>query len=115
MQITSLENPSLRAVNRDRNYWREVIDVWKESNERPKNFCERMNIKIGTFSHWRGVFAKENRSKENKFIPLEIISPAINKQESFAIECPSGHKIVFSSAIKSDQAQQIFKLLGLIL
>lgn len=115
MQIPSLENPSSRAASRDKNYWREMIDAWKKSNERPKDFCARMGIKIGTFAHWRGVFAKENKLKESKFIPLEIISPTPDTLENFTIECPSGHKIIFPPAIKPAQAQQIFKLLGLIL
>ena len=114
MQITSLENPSSRAASHDKNYWREMIEVWKKSNERPKDFCARMNIKIGTFSHWRGIFEKEKKFKETKFIPLEMISPTQTTLENFVIECPSGHKIIFRSAINPVQAQQIFKLLGLM-
>ncbi len=114
MQMTSLENQSTRAANHDKNYWREIIDTWKKSNEHPKVFCARMNIKIGTFAHWRGIFSKENRLKESKFIPLEIISPVSDTLDNFVIECPSGHKIIFPSAIKPVQAQHIFKLLGLI-
>ena len=114
MQMTPLEKLSSRAANHDKNYWREIIDTWKKSNEHPKVFCARMNIKIGTFAHWRGIFAKENKPKENKFIPLEIISPIQDSFENFVIECPSGHKVIFPLAIKSVQAQQIFKLLGLI-
>lgn len=115
MQITSLENPSSRAASHDKNYWRGMVEAWKKSNERPKDFCARMNIKIGTFAHWRGIFSKESNLKESKFIPLEIILPAPDILENFVIECPSGHKIIFCSAIKQAQAQQIFKLLGLIL
>lgn len=85
MQNTSFENPSSRAASHDKNYWREMIDAWKKSKERPKDFCAQMNIKIGTFAHWRGIFAKENKVKESKFISLEIISPNQDALENFII------------------------------
>ena len=115
MQMTTNENQSSRAPNRDKNYWQEVIAAWQKSNEHPTDFCARMNIKIGTFTHWRGIFTKENKKRENKFIALQVTSPIQAKLEHFMIECPSGHKVVFASAIKTEQAQQIFKLLGLII
>jgi hypothetical protein len=54
---------------------RELIASWENSNESQKDFCMRMIIKLGTFSHWRGVFAKENQKSENKFIGLQVITP----------------------------------------
>jgi hypothetical protein len=44
-----------------------------KSNESQKDFCARMNIKLGTFAHWRGVFTKEKMQNENKFIDLKVI------------------------------------------
>lgn len=114
MQITSFENKVERAQNHDKNYWRELIASWKNSNESQKDFCKRMNIKLGTFAHWRGVFTKENQKSENKFIGLQVISPTQAKANHFTIECPSGHKIIFSSDVNPAQTQQIFKCLGLI-
>ena len=114
MQIPSIETQSPRAANHDKNYWREIITTWQKSKEHPKDFCAQMNIKIATFTHWRGVFAKEHKQKENKFIPLQMAVPAQDKEEQFMIECPSGHKIIFASGVKSEQALQLFKLLGLI-
>ena len=111
----SIENSSTRAIGRDKNYWREMITAWQNSNEKPRNFCARMNIKIGTFAHWRGVFSTKNKKNENRFIELKVTAPTpLEKLDQFTIECPSGHKIIFPSALKTEQAQQIFKLLGLV-
>lgn len=114
MQNLSIENQAIRAVNRDQNYWREVITAWEKSGEYQKDFCTRMNIKIGTFAHWRGVFSKENKKLENKFIELRVTKKPPEKLDQFVIECPSGHKIIYSSSLQTEQGEIIFKMLGLI-
>ena len=117
MQITSFEAQSARAKNRNKNYWRELIAVWQKSNESQKDFCARMKIKVGTFAHWRGVFTKENNRSDNRFIDVRVTAPVqekIGHVDHFTIECPSGHKITFSSKLNPEEAQPIFKLLGLI-
>ena len=113
MQNISINNQTSRAISRDKNYWREVITAWQRSDEHPRDLCARMNIKIGTFAHWRSVFNKEDKKKENKFIELQVTRPTQETLDPFIIECPTGHKIVFASVLKMEQAQQIFKLLGL--
>lgn len=113
MQSIAIETQKTRAVSQNRKYWLEIISNWQKSNEHPKTFCERMNIKLGTFAHWRGIFSKENKLKENKFIEVQV-TPAQEKLTEMIIECPSGHKIIFTSAVKAEEAQQLFKLLGLI-
>ena len=114
MQTPSFESHSTRVINADRQYWRELIDAWQKSNESQKDFCTRMNIKVGTFAHWRGIFTKENKRNSNKFINVQVIPTLGDKVDCFTIECPTGHKIIFSVASNLDQAKEIFKLLGLI-
>lgn len=113
MQNISIENPTIRAASRDKNYWREMVTNWQKSNENPKDFCKKMNIKLGTFDHWRGVFKKEEKCHANKFIELKVETRP-KQLDKLVIECPSGHKIIFTSALKMDEAQEMFKLLGLI-
>lgn len=113
MQSIGIENQKTRAVSRNRNYWHEIITSWQKSNEHPKTFCERMNIKLGTFVHWKGVFSKENKQKENKFIEVQVTEQVQEKLAELTIECPSGHKIIFTAAVKVEQVRQLFKLLGL--
>jgi uncharacterized protein YllA (UPF0747 family) len=114
MQHETIRNQTKRAACHDKKYWQEVITSWQKSGESQKNFCARMNIKMGTFFHWRNIFAKGVKKSKNKFIELQVAQEYPEKLENFIIECPSGHKIVFSSLLQLDQAEKLFKLLGLV-
>ena len=114
MQISSREASQVRAASQDKNYWIEMVTAWQKSNEHPKYFCERMNIKLATFAHWRGVFKKEIQQNKNKFIELQVTNSIADKLPEFVIEYPAGQKIVFTSEIKIQQIKQILQLLGLI-
>ena len=113
MQTTLNDNQKQKAKNRSQNDWRELIASWQKSNESPKEFCARRNIHIGTFAHWRGVFKKEKHPQENQFVELTVI-PEEENLNQLTIACPTGHKIIFSSALKAEEAKSVFKLLGLI-
>jgi hypothetical protein len=110
MQTIPIEaKKTKKAASRNKGYWREIVTTWQKSNDHPKDFCAKMNIKPGTFNYWRGIF-----KKESKFIEVEITPPA-SHLEQFIIECPSGHKVILTSVSEIDQAQAIFKLLGMTL
>jgi len=111
MQVATPRNPRPKAANKDKSYWREVVATWQNSNEHPKEFCAKMNINIGTFAHWRGVFKKENKSQENNFFELKVTRPT-QVLENCIIECPTGHKIIFTSNL--EEMKTMLKLLGLI-
>jgi hypothetical protein len=113
MQPVFIENQKRKAPSQDQNYWRELINKFEKSGEHPKDFCARMDIKLGTLSHWRYFFRKEKKSKENKFVEIKV-TPKEKLLEQFSIECPTGHKIIFSQSLKMDEAQVILKLLGLV-
>lgn len=113
MQNHQVENSNIRTIGRGRDYWRELIAVWQQSNEHPRDFCVRMNVKIGTFAHWRGIFSKEQKPRPNKFIELQVSHPIKSIATCFTIECPSGHKITFPAGLKKDEVQQILAILGL--
>ena len=110
MQEIKIEKPK-KAASKKRDYWEGVVDEWKQSNERQEIFCGRKGIKIGTFTHWRSVFSRENKQKGNKFIPVKIISTDSARVESFTIETPTGYKITIPFVL--DTAKQLFALLGI--
>jgi hypothetical protein len=70
-----------------------------------------MNINIGTFAYWRGVFKKENKAQANNFFELKI-QPSAQVLQRCIIECPTGHKIIFTSCL--EEIKRMLKLLGLI-
>jgi hypothetical protein len=113
MHIAS-ENSSTspKAANRDKSQWREIVTQWQKSNEHPKDFCAKVGINVGTLAHWRGVFKKENKPQENKFIEVKVM-PTAQALERCVIECPTGHKIVFTASL--EEIKTVFKLLGLII
>jgi hypothetical protein len=111
MQALTIETQKGRkAASRDKNYWRELVTTWQKNNEHPKDFCARIDIKLGTFLYWRGIFKKKYK-QGNKFIELEI-TPKARNLEQIVIKCPSDHKIILPSALKIEQTQVLFKLLG---
>jgi hypothetical protein len=111
MQIAAASVIRKKAANKDKFYWREVIADWQKSNEHQKDYCARMNINVGTFAHWRGVFKKENKSQANNFFELKV-TPSTQVIEKCIIECPTGHKIIFSSNL--EEMKTMLRLLGLI-
>ena len=111
MQPLLIQSPRKKAPSRNKNYWQEIINVWEQSGEHPNDFCARMNIKTGTLSHWRNVFKKEKKVRENKFIELKV-KPKENLLEKIVIECPSGHRISLCGTL--DEARSMFEILGLI-
>lgn len=109
-QIEELE----KTISRGRDYWLNIIDEWSKSNESQKTFCKRLEIKLATFTYWRGIFAKENKPKENKFIALKITERNSERLAQFIIKCPSGHEMTFLPGNNLEQTQQVLKLLGVI-
>jgi hypothetical protein len=101
-----------RAASRDRTFWQEIVKEFTSSNEKAKDFCESRDIKLGTLSHWRGVFKKENTIQANKFIEVKV-TQSDKTPINFTIECPGGHKIIFG-AIALEEAKNMLKLLGII-
>lgn len=99
MQTAISSAPRPKAANKDKSYWREIVTTWQNSNEHQKEFCTRMNINIGTFAHWRGVFKKESKPQGNNFFELKVTPPA-PVLEKCIIECPTGHKIIFNVSLQ---------------
>lgn len=101
-----------RSPHRNKEYWRDKVEEWERSNESQKVFCTRLGIKVGTFTHWRGVFSKkEKQHTANKFIAVKV-APSITRQpEKLTIELPSGHKIIMPLII--EEMEKVFNLLGL--
>jgi hypothetical protein len=97
--------------NRSKATWREIITSWEKSGQNTVDFCERMNINIGTFRHWRTFLNKE--TVKNNFVELKVAASIPEKLSSITIESPSGYKIILPSMMKSE-AIKIFKILGLI-
>jgi hypothetical protein len=51
MQNLSIESYQARSPNRDKNYWREVIETWEKSSEHQKHFCARLPLPCKTKIH----------------------------------------------------------------
>lgn len=111
MQEVQVAHQRKRAKNRNKDYWRAIVEEWQKSNESQKNYCARLGIKVGTFTHWRGVFSKKEKHFKNRFIAVNV-APSITRQlEKLIIELPSGHKIIIP--LITEEIIKIFNLLGL--
>lgn len=92
MQELQVENRRKKAVSRSRDDWQNIIEEWKKSNESQKIFCKRLGIKLGTFTHWRGIILKDNNPKPHKFIPIKMAA-SMSSTQQIIIETPNGFKI----------------------
>ena len=100
-----------KAANKSRSYWQDMVNQWKQSNERQEAFCNRNGIKLGTFTHWRSVFSRETKQKENKFIPVKIIPTETREAEYLTVETPGGFKITLP--FTPDAAKRMLIILGI--
>ena len=108
-----------RAIGKDRAYWSDIIAQWKESNEKQQKFCDRLGIKLGTFSYWRHIFSKDinsakpkgKRKKEINFIPINMGSLK-KESDKIVIKSKNGTKIVISGNPNTELLKAIVNLLG---
>lgn len=109
--MTIPENPvSKRNLPLDMEKWRAIISDWESSKENQKTYCERLGIKLNTFTYVRGKLSQGKTIKPS-FIPITL-TPTDTRSDTVTIENPQGYKLHFSSALSLDRLAKIFKLCG---
>ena len=72
-----------------------LIEKYLSSKSTQKQFCQKENIAVSTFSYWLRHYQRNNQDRrqlEGEFIPLHFTSEnaAIAAQPTFAVEYPNG-------------------------
>ncbi len=121
MQKESTSNlKKKRASNRGRDYWLELIATWEKSGESKQAFCKRLDIRPGTFSHWRYIFSKENKEKKlpaNTFMEIKVkglpSESSLPVVPQITVLLPAGVKVLLPLQIGMEQIAAIFHLIGI--
>lgn len=109
-----------RASNRGRDYWLDLITAWEKSGESKQAFCKRLDIRPGTFSHWRYILSKEDKEKKlpaNAFMEVKVnglpreLSIAMALQITLVL--PTGIKVSLPAQTPIEQMKAIFQLIGI--
>lgn len=109
-----------RASNRGREYWLELIAAWEKSGESKQAFCKRLDIRPGTFSHWRYILSKEHKEKKlpaNTFMEVKVnglsLDSGMHAMLQLSILLPTGIKILLPAHMPVEQMKQILNLLSI--
>ncbi len=121
MQIKNSDNSkNKRASNRGRDYWLELIAAWEKSGESKQAFCKRLDIRPGTFSHWRYILSKENKEKNmshSSFMEVKVngLLPesGMLPMPQLTVQLPMGIRVSLPAHIPIEQMKEIFHLLGI--
>jgi hypothetical protein len=98
-----------------REYWREQIQKWQDSNLSQSLFCSQTGIKLSTFIYWRSLFsASENKNIDN-FVPIKVIKDTnLASDEKIEIKLTSGHIVYLPLKIGINEISKIIQSLGLL-
>ncbi len=105
--------PSLskRAANRQR--WFDRIEAWEQSGLTQKAFCERQQLRLGSFQRWRGIFMRGERPEASSavsFLPVNVAaapasSLALVIDDHLRIEIPAGFDpVILQQVVQALQA-----------
>ena len=61
------------------NYWKGIIDKYRESGLSVAEFCKEHNISTGRFYHWRRRFSNEHCKEDKGFFEVITCSSSANK------------------------------------
>ena len=90
--------PSLSKRVTNRQCWFDRIEDWKQSGLTQKAFCERQQLRLGSFQRWRGIFMRGGRPEASSavsFLPVNVTpAPTSNLalviDDYLRIEIPAG-------------------------
>lgn len=104
-------NPQQETQSK-RDYWRKVCEDWSKSGETQLAYCQRLGIKMNTFTYWRAKFSDKKKSKKTfvKVTPLAL--PSGEQENPIIIQLLSGVKIILPAKIGKDQLSNILEMLG---
>jgi hypothetical protein len=121
MEISPTPNPKISSKAKpallDEKKWLSLIAEWENGDESQREFCERLQINLHTFSYMRSqTLAKKNRP-ENKFIAVKVKEEILGSHSQnnvllMLIESNNGIKIHISLDTADIKILHILKLIG---
>lgn len=98
-----------------REYWRNQIKEWQESNLSQSTFCQQSGIKLSSFVYWRGLLLEPENKNINHFVPIKIVKDLNTKTpvNSIKIKLLTGHVIYLPIEIGMNEIVKLIHSLGL--
>lgn len=94
-------------------YWRKVFEDWLKSGETQPVYCQRLGIKMNTFTYWRAKFSDTNKKSKKTFVKIKPPALLSGEQEKpIIIQLLSGIKIILPAKIDKGQLSNILEILG---
>ncbi len=98
-----------------KDYWHKVCEDWQKSGETQLAYCQRLGIKMNTFTYWRAKFSDTNKKSKETFVKVTPPTlPSIEQEKPIIIQLLSGVKIILPAKIGKDQLSNILEMLGVI-
>jgi hypothetical protein len=97
-----------------REYWKDQIQKWQDSNLSQAKFCSQEGIKLNTFGYWRGIISSSKNNKTKNFASIQIIKDIdLQCDHKIEIKLTSGHVVYLPLKIGIDEISKIIKSFGL--
>jgi hypothetical protein len=102
---------------KQREYWAEHIQDWKQSNLKQQAYCLKTNISYSSFVYWKGVlFPKESQNIRKKFVPVKVTSTdpeIIHASSEIKIQLATGHVVCIPLTMELEKISKLIHLLGI--
>jgi hypothetical protein len=85
---TEESKPGSRRAGRSNKEIKELLQTFEQSGSDIKVFCQAHNIGVSTLQKWKSRYGKKEEAPAatDGFIPLQIVSPALNNAEGLFAE-----------------------------
>lgn len=111
MDIISNNPKPTKQKNLNREEWAILIAEWQAGTESQKDFCERLNLNINTFTYIKGKLAKKNKSA--KFLPVKIVKDTTTHQPILNVILENAKGIKLHINFASDETLiHLLKIVG---
>lgn len=98
-------------------YWAKIMNDWSLSGLDQLNYCQRHSLSYSQFKYWRLILKKHNigsenlSTKDNKLIPVCILSAKPREASFIKIDFSSGFSINFSEGSTIESVAHLVNLL----
>lgn len=98
----------------DKQKWLALISEWEKGNESQKEFCERLQLNMHTFSYMRNrVLAANKKGAKKKFIAVQVKEELkVSPPSHLIIESVNGIKVHVPINADKEKLCQLLQLVG---
>ena len=93
-------------------FWREVIREQEASGMPISAFCKKRNVSTASYFSWRRRLSQPDQNDTAaKFVPLELVPPAMTTRPGCEVVLPDGCRIIVSRQCDANWLREILEAL----